>query len=121
MGLDMYAYRTTNRPETDIDFTLPEERQLVHTWRKHPNLHGWMEALYRAKGGSGTFNCVPMVLSAADLDRLEADLNGRALPQTTGFFFGISTGEELADDLAFVEQARLLQGAGYTVVYYSWW
>jgi hypothetical protein len=29
---------------------------LIHQWRKHPNLHGWMEALYEAWGGLSIFS-----------------------------------------------------------------
>ena len=53
MGLDMYAFSTNAKPKTDVDFETknfkPEE---VHYWRKHPNLHGWMQSLYDAKGGT---------------------------------------------------------------------
>jgi hypothetical protein len=41
-----------------VDFEVKEANEL-HYGRKHPNLHGWMEALYYAKGGAAdTFNSV---------------------------------------------------------------
>ena len=55
MGLDMYAFTAPKEAVTrNIGFTLSELRDVreIHYWRKHPNLHGWMEELYRAKGGT---------------------------------------------------------------------
>ena len=61
MGLDMFAYVTDETPATPVDFPEPENHEELHYWRKHPNLHGWMERLYEAKGGaSGDFNLAPM-------------------------------------------------------------
>ena len=126
MGLDMYAYslpKDDDRPcvDFDLDDIGDEERRRLHYWRKHPNLHGWMEALYFEKGGAQEFNCVPVELTADDLNRLEADIRAGNLPQTSGFFFGSSDGTEIADDLAFVAKAREAIAQGNTVYYDSWW
>ena len=53
MGLDMYAYATEEATSAEdfADLGL-ESREEFFYWRKHPNLHGWMEALYRSKGGT---------------------------------------------------------------------
>ena len=89
--------------------------------RKHPNLHGWMEHLYRAKGGTAEdFNCVNLQLDAADLDALEHAVRSRTLPPTTGFFFGL-TGAAPEDDLAFITRARDALARGEAVYYTSWW
>lgn len=120
MGLDMYAYKTLDTIDSPIDFDVATALKL-HYWRKHPNLHGWMEALYREKGGQQEFNCAPVVLTAEDLQQLEEDLRGDALPGTSGFFFGQSDGSEIADDLVFVAAARRAIAQGYTVFYNSWW
>ena len=72
-----------------------EEASELHYWRKHPNLHGWMQKLYYEKGGKDEiFNCVPVALTGQDLDRLEADVKDGELPLTAGFFFGESDGSE---------------------------
>ena len=43
---------------------------------KHPNLHGWMERLYRTRGGKeDKFNCVNIQLTADDLQKLKADID----------------------------------------------
>lgn len=118
MGLDMYAFAKKEGQEK------PEE---VAYWRKHNRLHGWMEALYREKGGEAeVFNCVELPLTAEDLDALEQAIEGKELPATTGFFFG---GDSYGDyeawyketDLAFVRDARECLARGEEVFYYSWW
>lgn len=121
MGLDMYAFTTKEKPATPVDFKVDEVCAL-HSWRKHPNLHGWMQDLYFAKGGrQEDFNCVPVVLTTEDLDRLEVDIKARKLPDTHGFFFGDSDGTEMDDDMAFIAKAREALAAGLTVYYDSWW
>jgi hypothetical protein len=96
--------------------------QEIQYWRKHPNLHGWMEQLYRDKGGSEReFNCVNVQLTLADLERLEADVRNWELPYTTGFFFGESQADERESDLAFIARAREALTAGLAVFYTSWW
>lgn len=120
MGLDMYALVTMTEPENPVDFQADDAIEL-HYWRKHPNLHGWMEALYTEKGGTEKFNCEPVVLAIGDLDRLETDIKAGRLPQTSGFFFGESDGTEADDDLTFIAKARAAIAEGKTVFYYSWW
>jgi hypothetical protein len=121
MGLDMYAYVTpaTQPQQVDFEALAPTE---IHCWRKHPNLHGWMEQLYRDKGGeTDVFNCVNVQLAAGDLDDLELAIKADALPLTTGFFFGQSDGTERADDLAFIAKAREALAENLCVFYSSWW
>lgn len=129
MGLDMYAYsipKDTSRPAVDFDIKLidenPTECENIHYWRKHPNLHGWMEDLYREKGGSDPdFNVNPLELTLDDLAELERVVLANDLPDTTGFFFGVTTGEERADDLAFIAKAREEIAKGKSIAYYAWW
>ena len=122
MGLDMFAYTTSEAPMHPVDFPTPQAAIELYYWRKHPDLHGWMEQLYRDKGGAAdTFNCVTVALDPADLDRLEADIRAGRLPCTEGFFFGASDGTEAEGDLAFVRNAREALCAGLTVFYTSWW
>lgn len=132
MGLDMSAYRTKYQPQQEVDFekeVFSEEvgenqNELIAQWRKHPNLHGWMQNLYEKKGGCDPdFNCNCVALTAEDLDKLALDLINGDLPHTEGFFFGVSKGseEEREDDLAFVKSAHEAIKEGYTVFYTSWW
>lgn len=115
MGLDMYAYTIG----TD------GEREELAYWRKHNRLHGWMEDLYREKGGTEEFNCVSVELTAEDIDRLEKAVEGKNLPATQGFFFGSDSyaWEDGYDkeDKAFIEVARQTLADGKKVFYDSWW
>jgi hypothetical protein len=130
MGLDMYAYKTKFKPSKEVDFQdelqdVQDELDDLHYWRKHPNLHGWMESLYNEKGGQEEFNCRPVQLTSEDIQRLATALleTKPDLPETTGFFFGSSEGseDEIQDDLEFVKKAKQAIDEGYTVYYYSWW
>lgn len=125
MGLDMYAYSTKAKPKAETDFSTKNfDSEELHYWRKHPNLHGWMQNLYESKGGtSDNFNGDCVVLTESDLEDLEHDLKQWDLPQTSGFFFGNdqNTDEELKDDLDFVTKAREAINEGKTVYYTSWW
>jgi hypothetical protein len=121
MGLDMYAF-TTAADIPAVDFKRPADAAELFYWRKHPNLHGWMEALYRAKGGTDPeFNINAVRLEPADLDVLEAAVNAEKLPLTAGFFFGESQPEDKQDDLDFIAKARAALASGRKVFYTSWW
>ena len=68
MGLDMYAFTRQGALPAQVDFDRTEDDQKIFYWRKHPNLHGWMEALYREKGGKGKyFNCDQVALTPEDM------------------------------------------------------
>ena len=120
MGLDMYAFTTDTKIE-ETGFKFPENAVQIACWRKHPNLHGWMEQLYIEKGGEELFNCECVRLDAADIDALEQVVNEDALPHTTGFFFGESRPEDKTDDVLFIQNARKALAAGLNVFYTSWW
>jgi hypothetical protein len=124
MGLDQSAYRINVKPDSQVDFELDEsvERDEIAYWRKHPDMQGWMEKLYREKGGKDqVFNCSKVVLTVKDLDKLEEDVRQSKLPHTEGFFFGRSYGDEMKQDLDFIWSARRAIADGYTVYYSSWW
>lgn len=110
MGLDMYAYSTATKPATEVDFNDPEDRVEIDYWRKHHDLHGWMERLYRQKGGAAdTFNCVNVQLTKEDLDALEQAIKNNALNESNEY------------DLAFITRARQALQDGNYIYYSSWW
>ena len=128
MGLDQFAYKTRVKPGKSVDFQDEVykdevEREEIHYWRKHPNVHGFMEDLYREKGGESDFNCRPVELTQEDIDSLAKSILDQELPKTSGFFFGQSYGdeEEENDDLEFCKKASEAIKEGYTVFYDSWW
>lgn len=131
MGLDMFAW-SVNPADLDkqdrdrqVDVTLPrQEIDELFYWRKHHDLHGWMEQLYRSKGGAAeSFNCVTVRLTEEDLKKLEADIKAHCLPATTGFFFGNNPPDPESDehDLKFIFEARHQLALGRAVFYDSWW
>jgi hypothetical protein len=121
MGLDMFAYKTRDAIPAPVDFKVNDADE-IHYWRQHPNLHGWMENLYRERNGrEASFNVVNLQLTADDLDDLETAIRSKSLPETCGFFFGASDGEEVEDDLDFIATAEEAIVAGYSVFYSSWW
>jgi hypothetical protein len=94
-------------------------------WRKFNHLHGWMESLYRSKGGTDpNFNCNNVRLDLQDLDRLESMASLKALAPTQGFFFGADEpfdNDDKQNVLEFVTKAREAIADGKAVFYDSWW
>jgi hypothetical protein len=114
----MYAY-TARKAEAEQE---TEQRELAY-WRKHPNLHGWMERLAESKNLKyRTFNGVELELTSEDLDLLECVVRQRALPTTTGFFFGNNADDVYYEsDLKFIRDARAELFCGLRVFYNSSW
>ena len=125
MGLDMYAFAVSKRDAIgEFEMARDCEREELHYWRKHHDLHGWMEKLYRDKGGDAdSFNCIPVELTVDDLDNLQQTLLDDNLPKTRGFFFGDNPPdlETMRNDLMFVQKCRIAIKEGKVVYYDSWW
>ena len=102
--------------------TVSKPREIAY-WRKHPNLHGWMEKLAQDKGLSyDSFNGVEMELTYEDLDELERAVTHKQLPETAGFFFGNPSDEYYREsDLEFIKNARAELFLGLKVFYNSSW
>ena len=125
MGLDMYAYAVSKRDAIgEFEMAQDSEKEELHYWRKHHDLHGWMENLYRDKGGDAdSFNCIPVELTVDDLDNLQQALLEDNLPRTSGFFFGDNPPdlETMREDLMFIQKCRIAIKEGKVVYYDSWW
>jgi hypothetical protein len=126
----MYAY-AASKADSNWDAAESEQRELAY-WRKHPNLHGWMERLWDSKGRPGIekystnadvmFNGVEVELTWEDLDALEEDIKNERLPSTSGFFFGDNSDDYYRNqDLEFVRKARAEIFTGLKVFYNSSW
>lgn len=133
MGLDMYAFTVSAKVAGDnvVDLkrnddygnALFESTELYY-WRKFNALHGWMEDLYREKGGTGKdFNCNTVRLNEVDLRRLEQDVFNNELKPRNGFFFGSQEiyPEDLESVTDFITKARQALADGQAVYYDSWW
>ncbi|MFS6937878.1 phosphoglycerate kinase [Neisseria animaloris] len=118
MGLDMYGHTMcaefAGDRQTDVMPKTDEEREQAQLtdiayWRKFNHLHGWMENLYREKGGQDeVFNCRTVRLELEDLERLEQELENGELEHTQGFFFGGEEvyPEDIEDTKKFIAAAR---------------
>ena len=151
MGLDMYAYvgRAGQHDEfyeqENLEFDsktgdwlvpaggVQKPRELAY-WRKHPNLHGWMEQLWIRKRNESnqpivedpswgsSFNGVELELTFDDIVELERAVKKRKLPHTTGFFFGDPADQHYYEkDLEFIKNARAELFLGLQVFYNSSW
>ena len=123
MGLDQWAKAVKGEPRKDDDgYTVYDDEISLGDWRKHSSLQGWMERLWRSKGGDGEFNCVAVELDADDLAALRDVVESSRWISTQGFFFGSGRDEHYKEqDLTFVEEALELIEAGYKIEYNSWW
>jgi hypothetical protein len=147
VGLDMYAYTAAKAGQQNefyegaewdpelkesVNPTVVKPRELAY-WRKHPNLHGWMERLWENKGRPGSapdspfgdgamFNGVELELTWEDLDELERVVTHGQLPSTQGFFFGDGADDFYKEqDLEFIKNARAELFLGLKVFYNSSW
>jgi hypothetical protein len=146
VGLDQYAYvaaRAGQRAEywdgaeldqygKSVNTKVSEPRELAY-WRKHPNLQGWMESLWKKKmheanqelpesEWDNSFNGIELELTADDLDALERAVKKRQLPKTSGFFFGNDSDQHYYQhDLEFIKNARAELFMGLKVFYNSSW
>jgi hypothetical protein len=128
MGLDMYAYVATRAGQQqeywqqDADATGVSAPREIAYWRKHPNLHGWMQKLWERQGNSGDFNGDELELTWDDIEQLELDIVAGALPGTSGFFFGNDADDHYREqDLKFIRDARAELFLGLKVFYNSSW
>lgn len=136
MGLDMYAYVAAkagqqreyydgavwdDESKDVVNKTVAKPREIAY-WRKHPNLHGWMQQLWESRGNSGDFNGDELELTWEDLEVLELDVIAGTLPSTTGFFFGEDADEYYQEqDLKFIREAKAELFLGLKVFYNSSW
>lgn len=110
MGLDMYLEGrkfllndwenpTNNRSEDG--FKIKEVTLELGYWRKHPNLHGYIVQTF----ANGVDECQDIELSIKNCEQIIAAVKAKQLPNTTGFFFGASDGNEIDEDVKIFEKA----------------
>jgi hypothetical protein len=143
MGLDQYAYAAASQgqqaeyydkgdwDEVNKQFMSPINKPLeLAYWRKHPNLQGWMESLWKRKMNdankelpdNSVFNGIELELTTEDIDQLESDILEGRLPATSGFFFGENSDSYYQkEDLEFIKRARTELFCGLKVFYNSSW
>lgn len=130
---DFYESATWD-PEVkeSVNPAVVKPREIAY-WRKHPNLHGWMEQLWIRKlaaeseapensAWGSSFNGIELELTWEDLDELERAVTNNQLPSTRGFFFGEDADEYYREsDLKFIREAKAELFLGLKVFYNSSW
>lgn len=131
MGLDMYVHSTdvdnlvNPDQQADLELHNSDSSEEFHYWRKFNALHGWMEDLYRRKGGiDPEFNCNSVRLDLEDIHQLEQDMLNDKLTPVQGFFFGSQEiyPEDIESLKVFIKEAQIeLEDATKVLYYTSWW
>jgi hypothetical protein len=110
MGLDMYLTgekfimtAAGMNPQEEDGFRLRSKTLQLGYWRKHPNLHGYIVQTF----AGGKDECQTIDLGPDHIRTLIAAVKAQELPDTTGFFFGVSDSsqERVAEDIATFEKA----------------
>ena len=112
MGLDQTLYAKINGEDQEIQY-----------FRKHPDLHGAIAAMWEKETGGDPddFNCIPYQLNRDQLKQLVELAKTDELPHTEGFFFGQSLPEDKPITLKALKRALALEAEGHEIYYDSWW
>ncbi len=122
MGLDSFVYSSDVAPDLFISSKerVKYEKEEIMYWRKHYNLHSWMEHLHFKKYGKteDMFNCVYLDLDKPDLLKLKKEIY-----RLNDYD---DDDEEYAKvcykrDLEFIKNAISLINEGKYIYYFSWW
>lgn len=122
MGLDQYAY--SRLPENSPDGIEPK-----FIWRKHAKLQEFMERLFEVRTGQSAaeLNLTELELQAEDIATLQALVEQKQLPESSGgFFYGHQMQDAQAaayreTDLEFCKWARTVLKTREKVFYSCWW
>jgi hypothetical protein len=117
MGLDQYlrAQDAHGSESAEIGY-----------WRKHPDLHCFIESLWRERNpdAEGEFNCESVLLTEEDILKIiECSKRGSfgEFDGSRGFFFGYTNLKKHRDTVEIMELALKLCREGKRILYSSWW
>lgn len=127
MGLDQFVYFRKIREKCKYEDTCPY-KDIIDEYayskdedmyfRKNRHLQGFMERLYKEKGGKGEFNCKQVEVTKEDLHKLTR----ASLKDDKGFFWGDRTlDDDWTEIKKFKQEAGKALDGGYQVIYDSWW
>ncbi len=122
MGLDMYFFRVPKGmgPETECKIE-------IKYFRKHSDLHGWLEEEWRKQSEKNTnaewsaFNCVYLEITPGILVRLKDYMTLTDKKRYEGFFWGASDDEQWQETRELIARIEDIIKSGDKVYYYSWW
>jgi len=113
MGLDITAYAVAPQAEG----VAAQPGMKIHYWRKHHEFAAWLSALGVSRGGTAWEEpAQSIVLTSADLDRLEAVVAKGELRDWYG-----RDDDRRESDLAFIGKAREAIAAGFIVDIVASW
>lgn len=120
MGLDSYVWAVDPKnalvvEDTELKLKEGNKPEELFYWRKHHDLHNWMENLYRIKGGQNEFNCEKVRILKEDLDNLEQAVIANNLSDEP------LNEDYISNDMFFIAKAREAIDDGKAIYYDSWW
>ena len=121
IGLESYVVATRSERLEVLDPCLLNANE-IHYWRNHFALHGWMEHLYREKGGKGSSSHFAVNLDSGDIRQLENDVVTGEIHDFD--LAGVTRGapcDQRVGEFGFIVEARKLIEAGFAVYYQAWW
>ena len=125
MGLDMFMYATKRDSIGSDGREILGEHKEIGYWRKVRHIHNFFEKVYRDRGGEKIFNCIPLELTAKDLDSLERAIDTGKIREYSqqGFFFGDGdfNSVDAKETKETIKLARDYMARGYSIEYDSWW
>ena len=128
MGLDSYFYAVKKEhvlTDDEINFKINPDvkHDEFRYYRKHNQLHGWMEQLYKEKGGDNEdVNLSKIRLNETDLNKLKKDVR-LGLPDAQGFFWGHLTIDKAVkmEYYDLIKECKDKIKDGYVIYYNSWY
>lgn len=139
MGLDQYVYSDERQNTPDMvdddldvyegplngdDLSMRDGVEEIFYFRKHHDLQGWMSELAKKRDANIQWDSMigAIVLTIADLKDLKIDVEGEALPETEGFFFGSGNTEFFKPNtMEMIERAKKAIEEGKTIIYRCSW
>ena len=122
----MYLYERHKDDTKKHNNSVGKDTDLIEVayWRKHPDLHCFIEDIWRKKkpkeAANNSFNCIYFKLSKKDLKAILKATKNRKMVKRTGFFFGYSSDYQYKETIKIFKDA-LEQVDKYDFYYYSWW
>lgn len=94
MGLDMYLegekFFMHDNNQVEDGFRVKQKVIELGYWRKHPNLHGYIVSTF----ADGKDECQDIQLNEEAIQNIITAIKEKQLPDTIGFFFGVSDKSE---------------------------
>lgn len=137
MGLDQNLF-AVDEDACDQDGNIMDRESMeeIGYWRKHADLHGFVESLWEKAGCPGAderhqdpmfgslFNCIPFELTEEHIQQIIECSERRSFGDadgTTGFFFGQTFPEDHDKTIEIMKHALELKKEGKRIFYDSWW